>query len=81
MNATGGFDNQTAGATFRIVADPSDWDASLGTNSPGQSGDPRDPHYGDLFAPWARGEYFPVLFSRDKVQSAAERTTVLLPGR
>jgi penicillin amidase len=81
VNATGGYDNQTAGATFRIVADPSDWDASLGTNSPGQSGDPRDPHYGDLFAPWARGEYFPVLFSRAKVRSAAERTTVLLPGR
>jgi penicillin amidase len=81
VNATGGYENQTAGATFRIVADPSDWDASLGTNSPGQSGDPRDPHYGDLFAPWARGEYFPVLYSRDKVRSAAERTTVLLPER
>jgi penicillin amidase len=81
VNATGGYENQVAGATFRIVADPSDWDASLGTNSPGQSGDPRDPHYGDLFGPWARGEYFPVLFSREKVRSAAERTTVLLPAR
>jgi penicillin amidase len=74
-------DAQTHGASFRIVADPADWDASLGTNSPGQSGDPRSPHYGDLFGPWARGEYFPVLYSREKVRSAAETTTVLLPGR
>ncbi|HEX8274476.1 MAG TPA: penicillin acylase family protein [Longimicrobiaceae bacterium] len=74
-------DAQTHGASFRIVADPADWDASLGTNSPGQSGDPRSPHYGDLFGPWARGEYFPVLYSRDRVQAAAETTTVLLPGR
>lgn len=80
VNATAP-DAQTHGASFRLVADPADWDASLGTNTPGQSGDPRDPHFGDLFAPWARGEYFPVLYSRQRVQAAAERTTVLLPAR
>ena len=63
------------------MADLADWDASLGTNAPGQSGDPRSPHYRDLFAPWARGEYFPVLYSRAKVEAAAEGRTVLLPAR
>jgi penicillin amidase len=81
VNATGGRDRQTHGATFRLVADLADWDASLGTNAPGQSGDPRSPHYRDLFAPWARGEYFPVLYSRAKVEAAAEGRTVLVPGR
>jgi penicillin amidase len=81
VNATGSGDNQTHGASFRIVADPSDWDASLGMNTPGQSGDPRSPHYRDLFEPWARGEYFPVLYSRAKVEAAAEGRTVLVPGR
>jgi acyl-homoserine lactone acylase PvdQ len=36
-----------------------DWDNSVGLNNPGQSGDPRSPHYCDLFEPWSRGKYFP----------------------
>ena len=81
VNATGGGDNQTHGASFRIVVDLADWDRSLGTSTPGQSGDPRSPHYRDLFEPWARGEYFPVLYSRARVEAAAEGRTVLLPAR
>src|SRR4029077_15553968 len=34
-SATGGGDNQTAGGSFKIVADTADWDASLGLNNPG----------------------------------------------
>lgn len=81
VNATGSDDNQSHGASFRIVVDLADWDRSLGTNTPGQSGDPRSPHYRDLFEPWARGEYFPVLYSREKVDGAAAGRTVLLPPR
>ena len=36
------------GASARIVIDVGDWDKSQWINSPGQSGDPRSPHYGDL---------------------------------
>ncbi|MDH4197383.1 MAG: penicillin acylase family protein, partial [Candidatus Aminicenantes bacterium] len=79
VNSTSDTDNQTSGATFRIIADLEDWDRSLGTNSPGQSGDPKDPHYSDLFNPWAEGKYFPVYFSRGKVESAAEKTIRLEP--
>jgi penicillin amidase len=79
-NTSGGY-NQTSGASFRIIADLSRWDNSLGTNSPGQSGNPDDPHYADLFEMWAKGEYFPVYFSRAKVESAAERIILLQPGK
>jgi len=78
VNATGGGDNQTSGASFRIIADLSDWDRTVGTNTPGQSGDPSSPHYRDLFPIWAQGRYFPVLFSREKVEGVAEARTVLL---
>jgi penicillin amidase len=71
--------NQTSGASFRIIADTNDWDNSVGTNSPGQSGDPKSPHYSDLFKPWAEGKYFPVFFSRSKIESAAESITFLKP--
>jgi penicillin amidase len=79
-NATGNGDNQTSGASFRIVADLSDWDNSVGTNTPGQSGDPASPHYRDLFPLWAQGRYFPVLFSRAKVESVAATREVLTPA-
>jgi penicillin G amidase len=77
VTATGGGDNQTAGGSFKIIADTDDWDNSVGINNPGQSGDPDNPHYRDLFELWARGKYFPVFYSRAKVESVAESRTTL----
>ena len=79
--ATGGGDNQTAGASFRIVVDVSDWEKTLGINNPGQSGNPGDPHYRDLFPTWAADRYFVVPFARARVEAAAEQQTVLSPRR
>lgn len=81
VNSTGGGDNQTSGASFRIVADVGAWDLSVGTNNPGQSGDPASPHYADLFPLWAEGRYFPLMYSREKVESVTERREVLAPRR
>ena len=79
-SATGGGDNQTSGGSFKIVADTAEWDASLGLNNPGQNGDPGSPHYRDLFSIWARGEYFPVLYSRAKIEAAAEERVLMRPA-
>ncbi len=70
---------QTGGATFRIVVDVGDWDGSLVMNSPGQSGDPGDPHYSDLFHAWSRGEAFPLCYSRERVEAVTERRIRLRP--
>ncbi len=79
MNSTSDDNNQSTGATFRIIADTGDWDRSLGTNAPGQSGDPDSPHYRDLFESWAHGQYFPVAFARAKVEQFTEMKTTLAP--
>jgi penicillin amidase len=79
VNSTSDEDNQATGASFRVIADVGDWDRSVGTNTPGQSGDPDSPHYRDLFAPWAGGAYFPAFYSRAKVESVTEAKVVLLP--
>jgi penicillin amidase len=79
-SATGSGDNQTSGGSFKIVADTADWDGSLGLNNPGQSGDPQSRHYRDLFGIWSRGEYFPVLYSRPKIEAAAEERVVMQPA-
>jgi penicillin G amidase len=81
VNATGAGANQTSGASFRIITDLSDWDHAVGTNTPGQSGNPDDPHYADLFPLWAAGEYFPVFYTREKVESVTESRFQLVPSR
>jgi penicillin amidase len=68
------------GASVRMVVDVGAWDNSVCINAPGQSGDPRSPHYADLAPLWAKGEYVPMLYSRDAVERAAERRLVLRPA-
>lgn len=80
-NSTGGADNQGSGASFRIVTTTEDWDRTVGTNTPGQSGDPDDRHYRDLFEMWARDQYFPAFYTRGKIDSVADEVTVLTPAR
>jgi penicillin amidase len=80
VGATGAGGNQTSGASFRIVTDVGDWDLAVGTNTPGQSGDPASPHYRDLFELWANDRYFPVAYSRSSVESVTEHRTLLLPA-
>jgi penicillin G amidase len=77
--ATGGGDNQTSGASFRIVVDVGDWEKTLGVNTPGQSGNPDDAHYRDLFPLWATDRFFAVPYARDRVKAASEKTSVLIP--
>ena len=71
---------QSAGATFRVVVDVGRWDSSLAMNAPGQSGRLGEPHTTDLFAPWSRGEAFPLLYSRERVEEAAEQVIELRPS-
>jgi penicillin G amidase len=70
---------QTAGATFRIAIDVGDWDSSLAMNAPGQSGRLDDPHLTDLFDPWAAGDAFPLVYTRERVDQAAEQIISLTP--
>lgn len=80
VNATGGASySQTHGASYREVLDLSDWDRSLMTNVPGESGNPGDVHYGDLIRGWADGHYHPMPFTRKAVEAAAEQRLLLLP--
>lgn len=76
---TSNTDNQTHGATFRIVADASDWDKTMFTNSPGQSGDVRSQFYKNLFPLWAADKHFPVYFSRPLIERVAKERIVLRP--
>lgn len=80
LNQTGNGDNQTSGASFRILVDTGDWDTALGMNNPGQGGHPDHPHYADLFELWARDGFHPVFYSREKVESVTGERLELRPG-
>lgn len=79
VNNTGNNLNQMHGASFKIIIDTENWDRTLGINSPGQSGDPRSKHYGDLFNLWGTGGYFPVYFTKSKIKAVSEITLILKP--
>jgi len=79
VNNTSSNNNQSHGATFRIIVDTGDWDRTLGANAPGQSGNPDHPHYDNLFEIWVKNQYFPVFFSREKVESVEDYRLDLQP--
>ncbi len=74
-------DNQNAGATFRMVVDLADWDKTIFTNAPGQSGDTESSFYKNLFGMWAIDQHFPVYYSKEKIEKVAKERLLLQPLR
>jgi len=70
----------SAGASFRMVLDVGEWDASRAVNTPGQSGSPESPHFADLADLWHRGDTFPLLYSREAVLASTESRILLRAG-
>lgn len=75
--ASGGNYQQTAGGSYRQILDVADWDRSVTTNTPGESGVPGSAYYGNLLKEWASGGYHPLVYSRKAVEAnTVERTTL-----
>ena len=80
VNATGGSGlRQTHGATYRHILDFSNWDNSVFTSVPGQSGQPGSPYYGNLLDQWRDGEYAPLLYSREAIEQNLGHRLELIP--
>jgi len=62
-----------------MIVNTGDWDATLGTNAPGQSGDPSSPFYSNLYEDWAKDVYFPVYYSKEKILEHLYQKTLLTP--
>jgi penicillin amidase len=67
------------GATYREIFDVGNWDAAIGTNVPGESGQPESPYYKNLLPLWSDDEYFPLLFSRKAVLNKMAHKLILKP--
>ncbi|MFM1877380.1 MAG: hypothetical protein RLZZ241_246 [Bacteroidota bacterium] len=73
-------DNNTTGASFRILVDTENWEKTLGINSPGQSGNPDSPYYKNLFELWANDAYFSVPYSLESIENTAAQKELFKPA-
>ena len=73
--------SQVHGASYRHILDMADWDRSVFTSAPGQSGQPESPYYSDLAPMWAGHEYAPLVFTRRAVEENTAHKLVLEPPR
>ena len=82
VNATGGGNfRQRSGASYRQIVDLGDFDNSVATNVPGQSAQPGSPFYDNLLALWGKDEYFPLVYSRERVERETRYVLTLKPAR
>jgi penicillin amidase len=65
--------------SYRQICDTGDWDRSYSIHPTGQSGHPASRHYDDLLQPWLEGRYHPMLWSRARVDEAAQARLTLAP--
>ena len=79
VNNTSSARNQRSGASFRILVDTENWDRTLAMNNPGQSGNPDSPFYKNLFKEWANDGFFPLFYTREKVESVTAKKIILQP--
>ena len=80
--ATGGANyRQTAGASYRQVIDLGDFDNSVAINVPGQSAQPGSEYYDNLLQLWGNDQYFPLVYSRARVEAETKHVLRLTPKR
>ncbi|MER8600875.1 penicillin acylase family protein [Mesorhizobium sp. M1339] len=79
VDAARGF-NVVIGASYLFVTDVGAWDNSRVLLLPGQSADPRSPHYRDFYSLWLSATTQPLRFSKAAVDASAVARTVLAPA-
>jgi penicillin G amidase len=71
----------THGPVFRHLVDLAVPDSSFFVLPPGNSGDPRSPHFRDLLERWVRHADVPLYLSWERIEAAKESEVTLRPGR
>lgn len=66
--------------SMRMIVDLSDFSASRTIHTTGQSGHAFHDHYIDFAPKWAAGEYHPMRWTDEQVESATKGVLVLVPG-
>jgi penicillin amidase len=73
----GEFSEKNWAPSYRQIVDLGDLGKSLVIIPPGQSGNLASSHYQDMFPIWHKGEYAPMLWTREQVEAEAEAKLLL----
>ncbi|MFX0090295.1 MAG: penicillin acylase family protein [Candidatus Hodarchaeota archaeon] len=73
------FDLKGSGPSHRQIINMGNLGKSLMVYPPGQSGHLASSHYDDLINLWYKGEYHPMLWTRDQVEAETEGSLILEP--
>ena len=71
----------THAPSLRAIYDLAEPDNSLYIHSGGQSGNVLSAHYRAFTRAWARGEYIPMLASRERIVAGGVKSLQLLPAK
>jgi penicillin G amidase len=71
------YENKAWSPTFRQIVDMSDLSKSVTISPPGQSGQIGSKHYDDFIGLWLKGEYAPMLWTREQIEKEAEGKLIL----
>jgi penicillin amidase len=69
--------NNAWAPSFRQIVDLGDLSRSQAVYPPGQSGQVGSPHYDDLLQLWLKGEYHPMLWTRQQVEEHCQERLAL----
>jgi len=73
------YDVKAWAPSYRQIVDMGDLSRAVMACPPGQSGQLGSSHYDDLIEPWLKGEYQPMLWTREQVEQEAEGRLRLQP--
>ncbi|MHA2227010.1 MAG: penicillin acylase family protein [Candidatus Hodarchaeales archaeon] len=73
------YDVKVFAPTHRQIIDMSDLTKSLMIIPPGQSGHLGSHHYDDMIDLWIKGDYHPMLWTREQIESNSEGKLILFP--
>ncbi|MBI4220855.1 MAG: penicillin acylase family protein [Chloroflexi bacterium] len=73
------FDARAACPSYRQIIDLGDVSRSVAVHAPGQSGQLGSRHYDDLIPLWLRGDYHPMLWTREQIDANASARMELRP--
>jgi penicillin amidase len=66
--------------SMRMIVDVGDFTQSVTVHTTGESGHPYSQHYDDMIDLWCNMEYYPMLWTREQVESATVSRLILNPG-
>ena len=75
------YDAKAWAPSYRQMVDMGDLSRSVMISPPGQSGQLGSPHYDDQIEPWLKGEYQPMLWTREQVEREAQGNLRLEPDQ